>query len=284
MPAAGTAVATLPQPSRPLALHLPTHNRKRPAMKHPLLHTLLATAAILCALPAHAQQQDTIRIGIEGAYPPFNAVDASGKLHGFDVDIAKALCAKIQAKCEYITQDWDGIIPALVARKFDAIISSMVETEERSRKVDFTNSYYRTTLAIAVPKNSKIADVSPAALKGKVMGAQSSTNQSAYAEDHYKGTEIRLYPTPDEAGADLINHRLDAVIHDKLPLVEWLQKNSKNCCKLLGEIPNTEAKTGIAVRKGDTKLRERLNKAIDEIRADGTYQKISHQYFGMDIF
>lgn len=250
------------------------------------LKTLLAAASLCALAPLSAQAQDTIRIGIEGAYPPFNAVDASGKLHGFDVDIANALCAKMRAKCELVAQDWDGIIPALMAKKFDAIVSSMVETEERSRQVDFSKPYYRASLAVAVPKDSKIADVAAASMKGKAVGAQSSSTQGAYAEDVYgkAGADVKLYPTPDEAGADLINGRLDAIVHDKLPLLEWLNKSGKDCCKLLGDIPGTEGKASVAVRKGETALRDRFSKAIEEIRADGSYQKISERYFGVDIY
>ncbi|GAA3982722.1 ABC transporter substrate-binding protein [Comamonas faecalis] len=247
------------------------------------LKTMFAAAA-LCALSAQAQ--DAIRIGIEGAYPPFNAVDAKGQLYGFDVDIANALCAAMKAKCTLVAQDWDGMIPALVARKFDAVVSSMVNTEERSRRVDFTDPYYRTRLAVAVPKDSKIPGVDAKYMKGKTVGAQSSSTQGMYAEDVYgkAGADVRLYPTPDEAGADLIAGRLDAMVHDKFPLLEWLQKNSEGCCKLLGEIPGTEGDTSIALRKGDDALKQRFNQAIKDIRADGTYQKISLKYFGADIY
>ncbi len=248
------------------------------------LQALLAATALLAL--ANVARADTIRIGIEGAYPPFNAVDAQGKLHGFDVDIANALCDKMQAKCELVAQDWDGIIPALLARKFDAIVSSMVVTEERSKQIDFTDPYYRTLLAVAVPKDSNIADVSVGSMKNRTVGAQSATTQGMYAEDVYGkgGADVRLYPTPDEAGADLINGRLDAIVHDKFPLLEWLQKNSEDCCKILGEIPGSEGLTSIAIRKGETELRDRFNKAIKEIRDDGTYLAISKRYFGEDIF
>ncbi|MGO3890996.1 MAG: ABC transporter substrate-binding protein [Paenalcaligenes sp.] len=233
-----------------------------------------------------AQAQETIRIGIEGAYPPFNAVDSSGKLYGFDVDIANAMCDKMQVKCELVAQDWDGIIPALLAKKFDAVVSSMVETEERLQHVAFSEPYYYTVLSVAVPVDSDITDTSAEAMKDSVVGAQSASTQGMYAEDVYgkAGSDVRLYPTPDEAGADLINGRLDAMVHDKFPLLEWLEKNSEGCCKLLGDLPGTEGKTSVALRKGEDDLRERFNKAIDEIRADGTYQDISQRYFGMDIF
>lgn len=253
-------------------------------MKNRFIPGFLLAATL--GMASAAASADTVRIGIEGAYPPFNTVTASGQLEGFDVDIAKALCTAMKAECTLVAQDWDGMIPALMARKFDAVVSSMVDTPERAKQVDFTKPYYRTMLAVAVAKDSDIKDTQPASFKGKTLGAQSSTTQSQYAEDVYgkAGAEIRLYPTPDEAGSDLIVGRLDGVVHDKYPLVEWMNKHSENCCRLLGDIPGTEGDTSIAVRKGDDALRERFNTAIQTIREQGVYQKISQRYFGMDIY
>ncbi|MDO4637751.1 MAG: transporter substrate-binding domain-containing protein [Lautropia sp.] len=255
-------------------------------MTRALIKPLLAAAALTCAVSSQAAQNDVVRIGIEGAYPPFSSVDSKGNLYGFDVDIAKALCNQMKAKCQFVSQEWDGIIPALIARKFDAIISSMADTEERRKQVDFSNAYYHTTIAVAVSKDADIKDISPESMKGHAIGAQSSSTQGMYAEDVYgkAGADVHLYPTPDEAGADLIAGRLDAIVHDKFPLREWMEKHSEDCCRMLGEIKETESPISVAVRKGDKKLAERFNKAIDAIRADGTYQKISIKYFGTDIY
>ncbi|HEU6442558.1 MAG TPA: ABC transporter substrate-binding protein [Microvirga sp.] len=247
-------------------------------------------AAGICILGmtslASAQEKKEIVIASEGAYPPFNFMDSSNKLQGFDVEIANALCEKMQVKCTIVAQDWDGMIPALLAKKFDAIVASMTITEERKKQIDFTDRYYRTPLSVAVPKESEIKDTTAASMKGMAVGAQSSTTQAIHAEDVYgkAGADAKLYPTQDEANADLANGRLDAVVADKFVLVEWLKNTGKDCCKLLGDIEGTMSEAGIAIRKEDKELKERFNKAIKDIVADGTYQKIQSKYFEFDIY
>ena len=245
-----------------------------------------AVAALMAvAGAASAQEGGKLKLGTEGAYPPFNSVTADGKLVGFDVEIGNALCAQMKVECEWVTQDWDGIIPALQGGKFDALIASMTITEERAQQVDFTNRYYTTPLALIAPKDSELTSPEPDALKGKTVGAQASTTQSIYAEDHYAkaGADVKLYPTQDEAMADLTNGRLDAVVSDKFVLVDWMKTTGQDCCKLIGDLKGTESLTGIAVRKGDP-LREKLNAAIDAIVKDGTYAKINAKYFDFDIY
>ncbi|MDO6963918.1 polar amino acid transport system substrate-binding protein [Rhizobium alvei] len=247
-----------------------------------------ATVSVLTMIAGSALSADKIIIGTEGAYPPFNNLEADGSLVGFDIDIAKALCEEMKAECTFVTQDWDGIIPALQAKKFDAIIASMSITAERKEKVDFTNKYYNTPPAIAVPKDSTLTEASEAALEGKVLGAQSSTTHSNYAEAHMKKSELKLYPTPDEYKLDLANGRIDAAIDDVVVLSEWLKTADGACCKLLGTLPvdpviNGEG-AGIAVRKGDDALREKLNAAIAAIRANGKYKEINDKYFTYDVY
>ncbi|MFZ1679831.1 MAG: ABC transporter substrate-binding protein [Rhizobiaceae bacterium] len=252
--------------------------------------TLAASAAalILATGAASAQEMMKLKIGTEGAYPPFNNLTADGKLEGFDIDIANALCAEMKAECEFVTQDWDGIIPALQAKKFDAIIASMSITDERKEKVDFTNKYYNTPPAIAVPKDSAIADISPAALAGKSIGAQGSTIHQNYAEATYKDSEIKSYPTAQEYQLDIANGRVDAVTDDSTVLTEWLKTPEGACCKILGLItpdPKIHGEgAGIAIRKGETDLVNKFNAAIDAIRASGKYKEINDKYFDFDVF
>ena len=254
--------------------------------------TKITVAVAALALSLGAAQADnhskTIKIGTEGAYPPFNNLTTSGELVGFDVDIAKALCDEMKVKCEFVTNDWDGIIPSLIAGKFDAIIASMSITDERKEKVDFSDKYYNTPPAIAVPKDSDITDATDAGLDGKILGAQSSTTHSNYAEEKLGSADLRLYPTPDEYKLDIASGRIDAVIDDVIVLSEWLETPDGECCKILGTLTpdpviNGEG-AGIAIRKGEDELREMFNTAIAAIRANGKYKEINDKYFEVDVY
>ncbi|WP_099866894.1 ABC transporter substrate-binding protein [Pararhizobium haloflavum] len=250
--------------------------------------TLAASTALLAVTMSAASAQDVVRIGTEGAYPPFNVIESDGSLTGFDIDIANALCDEMEVECEFVTSDWDGIIPALQAGRFDAIIASMSITEERKEQVDFTEKYYNTPPAIAVPKDSDLTEATPEALAGIALGAQSSTTHSNYAEEKFADADLRLYPTPDEYKLDVASGRIDAVIDDVIVLSEWLESEDGACCKILDTLPidpviNGEG-AGIAVRKGEDELREKFNAAIQAIRENGTYQEINDKYFDVDVY
>jgi len=254
-----------------------------------ILKSALAAGFALAALTATASAEITsIRIGTEGAYPPFNFTDANGELKGFDIDIANALCAELKVECTFVAQDWDGIIPALLANKYDAIIASMSITEERKERVDFTNKYYSTPPALVAPDGSALSATDPAALEGKSIGAQSATTHATFLEDVYSGSDIRLYATQDEANLDLVSGRLDAVMADSVVLSEWLKTDDGGCCKMVGAVNNDPKYfgdgAGIAVRKGEDELREKLNAAIDAIRANGVYQEINDKYFEFSVY
>lgn len=253
-------------------------------MRKSVLFAGMVLAAI--ATSAGAKDWTEIRIATEGAYPPFNFIDANGTLKGFDVDIAHALCEEMKAKCTLVANDWDGMIPGLQAGKFDAVIASMSITEERLKQVDFTNKYYSTPLAIAVPKDSAITEMKPESFAGKTIGAQGGTTQSIYAEDVLAkaGAEVKLYVSNDEAYADLNTGRLDAMISDKFPVVDWLKTDDGSCCRILDDVPGTETETGISLKKGNDDLKAQFNAAIEGIRKNGTYDKIMKQYFDFDIY
>ena len=249
---------------------------------------IAATLAALIVVPAAAQDKMQLRIGTEGAYPPFNYYDSDNNLIGFDIDIAKALCEEMDAECTFVAQDWDGIIPALRANKFDAIIASMSITPERDEVVDFTNKYYNTPPAIAVLKDSDLTEATPEALADIIMGAQSSTTHANFAEKHFPDTELRRYGTPEEYKLDLASGRIDAAIDDVVVLSDWINSEDGDCCKVLTTLtPDPEINgpgAGIAIREGEDELKEKFNAAIDAIRADGTYDEIQKKYFDFDVY
>ena len=231
---------------------------------------------------ASAQAADKIRFATEGAWAPFNYIDSSGKPQGFDVDIANALCAQMKADCEVVTQDWDGLIPGLKVRKFDAIIASMSITPEREKVVDFTNKYYSGGLRF-LGRTGEQVDLKN--LDGKTIGAQRATLGAQYLEDNYSGkAKLKFYDNQDNVYLDLVSGRLDVVLSDELPTYNWL-KTSGNGDKFefKGTAFMKNDNIGIAVRKGD-KLKDKLNEALKEILANGTYEKINAKYFPFSIY
>lgn len=241
---------------------------------------LAALAAVF--LGGQAVAADKLRIGTEGAYPPFNEIDNTGKAVGFDLDIAHALCEKMGAECSVVTSDWDGIIPALNTRRFDFLVASMSITEERKRAVDFTAPYYTNKLQFVAPKNSDFK-VDNDYLKGKTIGAQRATIAGQWLEENLGDVvTIRLYDTQENAYLDMASGRIDGVLADVFVQYEWLQSDAGANFEFKGEPVFDDDQIGIAVRKGDP-LRERLNKALAEIIEDGTYDEINAKYFPFSI-
>ena len=244
----------------------------------------LALVGTALALGGAAAQEKTVKIATEGAYAPWNFTGAGGKLEGFEIDLANDLCARMKVKCEIVAQDWDGIIPALNAKKFDFIAASMSITDERKQAVDFTDPYYTNKLQFIAPKSVdfKTDEVS---LDGKVIGAQRSTIAGTWLEDNFGDVvEVKLYDTQENAYLDLATGRVDGVLADKLVNWEWLKSDAGKDFEFKGEPVFDDDKIGIAVRKGDDALRERLNSALKAIIEDGTYQQINDKYFPFSIY
>lgn len=243
---------------------------------------LLFAMALGLALAAPATAEETLRIGTEGAYPPFNQIDSKGRLFGFDIDIANALCKEMKVKCELIAQDWDGIIPGLLARKYDAIVASMSITPERLQAVDFTNPYYSNKLRFVAREG---AYVDPRQVNGLIVGAQRATIAAQWLEDNLADkVTIRLYDTQENAFLDLAAGRTNAVLSDFLPAYTWISSPEGKGFTLAGAEIDINDKIGIAVRKGDTALLNRLNAALAAILANGTYEKINAKYFPFNIY
>jgi len=252
----------------------------------------LATLALLLAgaTTAVAQSPDwnKVRIGVEGAYPPFSEVGTDGQIKGFDIDIAKALCADLKAQCTFIQQEFDGMIPALQARKFDAVIASMSITEERKRSVAFTDKYYKTPARLVAKKGTTLVPTA-AGLKGKRIGVQRSTIHDRFVTDTFKDSEIVRYTGQDQVFLDLQSGRIDASMEDAVAAdAGFLKRPAGKDFAFIGPEYNDPkyfgTGAGIAVRKGDTELVAKLNQAIKDIRANGTYQKIEKQYFDFDVY
>ena len=257
-------------------------------MKFKKLATTLGAIALIFGLAGVSAQAKDLRVGVEGAYPPFSWKESDGTLKGFDIEIAEAICAEMKRNCVLIEQDWDGMIPALLARKFDAIIASMSITEERKKRVDFTNKYYNTPAKFVAKKGSDL-EISKSGLKGKRIGLQRGTTHQCFMEKIYPGAELVLYGTQEEVFQDLAIGRIDAQFSDSIAADEgFLKTDAGKDFEFIGGDQHDEAchgpGAGIAVRKSDTELREELNRAIKAIREDGTYQKINAKYFDFDIF
>ncbi len=255
-------------------------------MKIKALLSTLGLAACLAASAANAKDWTTIRVGMDATYPPFESVDSKGQIVGWEVDYANNLCSRMHVTCTFQNQDWDGIIPALLSGKFDVILSSMNETPPRAKRVLFSDVYYATAPVWVTQAGTKSDDISLAAMKGKSVGAQSSTTFANYLDKNYKGIDVKLYPGGDEPFADLASGRLDYVVSDILVAEKFIEK-TPGCCRIVTKIPRDPdvfgPGVGAAFRPDDTDLDAMFNKAIAEAQADGSIKKLSEQYFKMDI-
>ena len=243
----------------------------------------LAVAAATAVSAGAAWAQDTLRIGTEGAYPPFNMVNENGNLHGFDIDITNALCAEMERTCIFVVQDWDGIIPGLLANKYDAIVASMSITEERKKAVDFTNKYWTNKLQFIAPTDADL-DVSPEGMADMSVGAQRATISAQWVEENMPEAELKLYDTQENAYLDLTAGRIDAILADMLVNYEWLQSEAGDGFEFKGEPVFENDMIGIALRKGNEDLVAEFNAAIDAIVENGTYAEINAKYFPFDIY
>ncbi|WP_299439762.1 ABC transporter substrate-binding protein [uncultured Rhodospira sp.] len=243
----------------------------------------LAVATMTVVSTGAAQAEDPLRIGTEGAYPPFNMVDEDGNLHGFDIDVAKALCEEMERECTFVIQDWDGIIPGLLAGKYDAIVASMSVTEERKQAVDFTNKYWTNKLQFIAPKDVDL-DISAEGMADKTVGAQRATISAQWVEENMPDAELKLYDTQENAYLDLAAGRIDAIIADMLVNYEWLESDAGADFEFKGEPVFENDLIAIAVRKGNEDLVADFNAAIDAIVEDGTYAEINAKYFPFSIY
>jgi arginine/ornithine transport system substrate-binding protein len=248
----------------------------------------VASAALACGLAfggsvASAKDYSELRLAVDVPYEPFEYRAPDGSLTGFEIDLGNAVCAEMQAKCEWVVQGWDGIIPGLLARKYDAIFSSMSINEERKKKVLFSEPYYNTPSAWFGPDASKSLDVtSQQALKGKAIGVQRGTIQDKYATEKFgRVASIKRYATADDLAIDLKGGRLDLVFVD-FPVGETTIVKHAGY-SVIGENVQLGDGIGVAMRKRDKALAEKFNKALNTVKENGTYDSIMKKYFKYSI-
>ncbi len=250
-----------------------------------IIKSILAATVVAAGMSTAANAE--VRLGLDSSnYEPFYSRSADGEWTGWEIEIGNALCAAMQEECVWVPIAWDGIIPALTAKKIDAILGSMSITDERKKTINFSDKYYNTPAALIAPKGMSIESVDD--LKGKKIGVQVSSTHSNYAEKYLSdGTEIKIYQDFNDHNQDLFAGRVDAVVADSLALAPFLESAEGACCEIKMEL-NDEAVFGIGVgagiRKEDTDLLAKFNAAIAQIRADGTYDEIAKKYFNFDIY
>lgn len=241
-------------------------------------------AVLILAGPVQAEINH-VKMGTEGAYPPFNNINEEGKLVGFDIEIGNALCDAMDVTCEWVTSDWDGIIPALLAKKFDTIMASMSITEERKEKIAFTDKYYTSPVRFIRRKGT---NASPEDTAGVVVGVQSATVSENLVRGRFPEAEVKTYAEQEQANLDLASGRVDLVAADAFVLMDFVESEAGNDVEFVGPSYTDEEYLGegigIGVRKEDEELRAMLNDAIKQIREDGTYQKINAKYFDFDVY
>jgi octopine/nopaline transport system substrate-binding protein len=268
----------------------------------------LALLGSALAIGGAAAQEKTVKIATEGAYAPWNFTGAGGKLEGFEIDLANDLCARMKVKCEIVAQDWDGIIPSLTAKKYDAIMAGMSITDERKKTIDFAGPYANSPNGLLVAKNSDLAKIPGTGqafnlgtqqaaaekaieaykpmLKGKTVGVQTSTIHSNFADKYLKGTaEIREYKTTEAHDLDLAAGRIDAVLADSTNIIGTLEKPEFKDYVMVG--PSITggllgAGVGVGMRKGETELKKSFDEAIQAAIKDGTIKKLSEKWFKID--
>lgn len=249
------------------------------------IKSILVATVISAGLSSGASAE--IRLGLDSSnYEPFYSRSADGEWTGWEIEIGNALCAAMEEDCVWVPIAWDGIIPALTAKKIDAIFGSMSITDERKKTINFSDKYYNTPAALIAPKNLEVNSTDD--LQGKKIGVQVSSTHSNYVEKYLsEGTDVKIYQDFNEHNQDLFAGRVDAVVADSLALAPFLESAEGACCEIKMELNDEEVfgiGVGAGIRKEDEDLLAKMNAAIEQIRADGTYDAIASKYFSFDIY
>jgi len=250
-----------------------------------LLATLSVALLALSAGAAHAKDWSTIRFGVDASYAPFESKAPDGKVVGFDVDLGNEICRRLHAKCVWVEQDFDGMIPALKARKFDGVLSSMTITPARAAQIAFSAKLFQTPTRLVAKKGSTLQPTAES-LKGKSVGVEQGTIQETYAKTNWapKGVNVVPYQNQDQVYADMLSGRLDAALQDEVQADLGFLKTPRGAgFQFAGaEIPTGAAAIGL--RKEDTDLKAKIDQAIADMIKDGTYKKLEAKYFDFDVY
>lgn len=241
----------------------------------------------MLAWGAQMAQAADLKVSISAEpYPPFFEKQADGKWKGFEVDLANKVCAEIKATCKIGEVAWDGLIPALKSKKIDVIFSSMSITPEREKVIAFSIPYYFTEAEFVAAKTFK-GETTPAGLKGKILGVQSSTTHADFAKKYYaKTAKVKYYNTQDELNADMVAGRVDIMLLDALPAVDFLATKPAANLESKGYAPKDPLfgpGVGAGVRKEDKELKQKIDAAIKKLYASGEFDALQKQYFKTDI-
>jgi L-cystine transport system substrate-binding protein len=255
-----------------------------------LLTSALAMSALgFISVSAHAEdlldsvkQAGVLKIGLEGTYPPFDSRDSSGQLVGFDVDVAKAVAAKLGVKPEFIPTEWSGIIAALQAGKFDVIVNQVTVTPQRQQALDFSQPYTYSAAQLIQRADDKREFKTLDAFKGdKKLGVTLGTNYDQMARA-VPGINVQTYPGAPEKLRDLAAKRIDATMDDRL-MLPYIIKTSNLPLRPGAVLPGADQEMAIPFRKGNPKFEKAINDALTQLKQDGTLKKISMQWFGQDV-
>ena len=228
-----------------------------------------------------------ITIASEGARPPYNFFDGD-KLEGFEIDLGRDLCRRMELSCSFVAQDWDSLIPGLLAHRYDAIMAAMEITPQRLGQIAFSDPYVRLPSSFLVRKSSDLSAATPQALAGHTIGVEQGGTHQAYLDHVYPHSHIRKYGSLSDALLDLEVGRVDAVVGDKDAIVTFLDtRRDAACCKILADVPRDPAYfgdgIGIGLRTEDDQLRLAFNHALAQCIDDGTFANISARYFSFPI-
>ncbi len=268
--------------------------QQQPQQQQPPARPAAKPAPAQAAKPAPAPPKSKfpppafkVTVATEAGYPPFNYLDRKGMPAGFEMELAQEACQRIKAECEFAAFKWDDLIPGLIDKKFDVIMSSMEVTSERRKRMGLSRRYYLSPGAFIAAKGAPF-DGPPSLLRNKRIGVQRDSTHADWADKSFRrSAQLKRYGTVAEALDALAKNEIDAVFGDKVQLWLWSQKADGKCCELIGQDIKDNQTLGLGVaaglRKEDAKLRDALNKAFGEMMADGTYKKISDKYFPFPV-